>query len=75
LSTICKLDPEVRRSRYFRASVARNPPPCTSRNSQALLQHAMIVGVLRQVRKASNFTGAQKNTMFRALLDAIRKLI
>lgn len=55
MSTISKLDPEVRRARTMRANVLR---------MRVGLQSQIIMSVLRRAHDASHLTGAEKNTIF-----------
>jgi hypothetical protein len=55
MSTICKLDPQVRHQRGMRAAFLR-----TSHGTNC----ARIMAMLRRTHRASNLTGAEKQKLF-----------
>ena len=65
MSTICKLEPEVRRRRGMRAAFLRTP--CG-------IQSARIMVTLRRAHRASHLTGDEKHTIFEVGANLMNKL-
>ena len=58
MSTICKLDPQVRLDRAARRNLLRNPPRATHKGHAILAELAII-------KRASHLTGETKDALFR----------
>jgi hypothetical protein len=56
MSTICKLDPEVRRQRAMRRNLLRNPPKGA---------HPVVLAELAVIAQAPHLSGATKDLLFR----------
>ena len=65
MSTICKLEPEVRRRRGMRAAFLRTP--CG-------IQSARIMATLHRTHRASHLTGDEKHTIFEVGANLMNKL-
>ena len=65
MSTICKLEPEVRRRRGMRAAFLRTP--CGIRS-------ARIMATLRRAHQASHLTGDEKHKIFEFGANLMNKL-
>jgi len=65
MSTICKLEPEVRRRRGMRAAFLRTP--CG-------IQSARIMATLCRAHRASHLTGDEKHKIFEFGAQVINKL-
>lgn len=59
MSTICKLDPEVRRRRTMRRNLLRNPPRI--KNGE---RGAILMAELALIVQASYLTGDEKHRLF-----------
>jgi hypothetical protein len=68
MSTICKLDPEVRRQREFRAVVLRHPPDCKDRALKIAVMFELAL-----IHKSSRLTGRTKNALFARGLHQLSK--
>lgn len=64
MSTICKLDPQVRQRRHARANLLRNPPTAPKRGTVANAAYYAVLDFLARARKASWLTGTQKHDIF-----------
>lgn len=60
MSTICKLDPEVRKRR---ANLLRNPPPAPKKPGDRALYGA-VMAELFMIHRSSRLTGDTKHRLF-----------
>ena len=62
MSTICKIDPSVRRRRTLRANLFRNPPRFASVQSKAMA--GRIMAELHLIHDSSRLRGDTKHMLF-----------
>lgn len=68
MSTICKLDSEVRRRRTARANLLRNPPPLKSPEAVAVMSELALI------RANSRLSGSIKHMLFERGATQLNKL-
>ncbi len=71
MSTICKIDPMVRRRRAYRATAVRHPPPFSGIKGGREL-YGKILGELALIHHSSRLTGATKDELFRRGFHQLR---
>lgn len=72
MSTLCKLDPTVRRARYARRDSLRGLAQVVSKLvGLQQIRAAFYLDVLAEVKRAPNLTGHQKNVEFAKVIKRI----
>jgi hypothetical protein len=73
MSTICKLDSEVRRRRTYRSAIV-NRPPAPPRTAKAFGIFVQLLALLRTAYKSPRLTGSEKDSVFSAVVPKLMAL-